>query len=424
MGKRGYNLNSINTKTKLWIWLLAESILLSACGSETSNQKPEEKAAIQTEEKTKEDLRVIKEEIVDTEQEEKNNSGYFSDYQGGEFDEYGEQYSLMETEDSEFAVTLYDKENNVVYTETLPILPWIEEKTDDILQIGMSGGDISSLIFYFDKKRAKVSPYYTESFYLRDNYIAYMEDESTLVLTDIFEDNELYMEISRNFSDSRQIGGMHHSIKDITMITLNGQDVVMLEYYEGKERELITDIVPIGDEGGAIVFDESDEIEKDYEILKYNICFPVRYDFENVNPIVKEHVEYELCNNEEISQKYGRKLGISMDYHTFDFNDDGLDDYLLCIDRELYDGGVKHWIEIYITKQERGWIAGQETVDEMVRQVLKLNLPLCNQVEETEHKQIMVLDEQINGYYTIVLSGTNLILRYDDQYDRYEFCDQ
>lgn len=50
-----------------------------------------------------------------------------------------------------------------------------------------------------------------------------MEDESTLVLTDIFEDNELYMGISRNFSDSRQIGGMHHSIKDITMITLNGQ---------------------------------------------------------------------------------------------------------------------------------------------------------------------------------------------------------
>lgn len=60
----------------------------------------------------------------------------------------------------------------------------------------------------------------------------------------------------------------------------------------------------------------------------------------------------------------------------------------------------------------------------MVRQVLELNLPLCNQVEETEHKQIMVLDEQINGYYTIVISGTNLILRYDDQYDRYEFCDQ
>lgn len=55
---------------------------------------------------------------------------------------------------------------------------------------------------------------------------------------------------------------------------------------------------------------------------------------------------------------------------------------------------------------------------------MELNLPLCNQVEETEHKQITAIDEQINGYYTIVLSGTNLILRYDDQYDRYEFRDQ
>ena len=410
------NSSSISIKTRLWVWLLVESILLSSCGSENSNQKPEEIV--------EESLGVIKEETGETEQEGKNSSGNFSTYQEREFDEYGNQYSRIETEDGKFAVTLYDKENNAVHMEVLPILPWIEEKTDNILQIGMSGGDISSLVFYFDKERAKVSPYYTESFYLRDNYIAYMEDESTFVLTDIFEDGELYMEISRNFSDSRQIGGMHHSIKNVTMITLNGQDVVVLEYYEGEERELISDIIPIDDNGGAIIFDELDEIENDYEILKYNICLPVRYDFENVNSIIKKHVEYEVANNEEISQKCGRELEISMDYHTFDFNDDGLDDYLLCIDRELYDGRVEHWIHIYIAKQERGWIAGQEMVDEMVRQVLELNLPLGNQVEEIEHKQIMVLDEQINGYYTIVLPESNLILRYDDRYDRYEFCNQ
>ncbi len=387
-----------------------------------SSRKPEEKTTIQTEENTKENPRVIKEETVDTEYEGKNSSGCFSTYQRREFDEYGDQYSLTETEDGEFAVTLYDKENNVVHTEVLPMLPWVSEVSDKILQIGMSGGDISSLIFYFDKERAKVSPYYTESFYLRDNYIAYMEDESTLVLTDIFEDNELHMEISRDFSDSRQIGGMHHSIKDITMITLNGRNVVVLEYYEGEERELISDIIPLDEE--EIVFNELDEIERNYEFLKYDICSPVLYDFEKINPIVKKHIEYEVCNNEEISQKYGKELEVSVDYHTFDFNDDGLDDYLLCVDRELYDGREEHWIHIYITKQERGWIAGREMVDEMVKQVLELNLPLYNQVEEIEHKQIMVLDEQISGYYTIVLPESNLILRYDDQYDRYEFCDQ
>lgn len=330
------------------------------------------------------------------------------------------------TEEGDFEVTLYDKENNAVHVEAFAILPWIEEKTNNILQIGISGGDISSLIFYFDKERAKVSPYYTESFYLRDNYIAYMEDESTLILTDIFEDGELYMEISRDFSDSRQLGGMHHSIKDVTMITLNGRDAVVLEYYEGEDRELISDIIPLDEEGKELVFDELDEIERDYEILKDDICTPALYDFENVNPVVKKYIENVVGSNEELSQKYGKELKIAMDYHTFDFDDDGLNDYLLCIDRELYDGRVEHWIEIYVTRQEsRGWIGRErEMVEEMVYNRLRLNLPQYNQVEENGHKQVMILDERVNGYYMIVLPGSNLILRYNDRYNEYRFCDQ
>lgn len=415
----------INIKTKLWIWLVAVSFLLSACGSEISNRETEEKPAFPIEKKVTENPEVIKEEIVETEPEEKNAFEDFSTYQKGKFDKFGEQYSLIETEDGEYEVTLYDKENNVVHTEILPKLPWIEEKTDNILQIGITGGNITALIFYYDKERAIVSPFYTESFYLRDNYVAYMKDESTLVLTDIFEDGELYMEVSRNFSDSLHLGGMRLSIKDITMITLNGRDVVVLEYYEGKERELISDIIPLDEEEEEIVFDELDEIERNYKILKYDICIPVLYDFENVNLVVKKHIEYELHNNEKISQKYGRELKIAMDYHIFDFDDDGLDDYLLCIDRELYDGSVEHWIEIYVTRQERGWIGSEhEIVEEMAYRVLELNLPLGNRVGENGHKQVMILDEQTNGYYAIVLPGSNLILRYDDRYSEYEFCNQ
>ena len=415
----------INIKTKLWIWLVAVSFLLSACGSEISNRETEEKPTFPIEKKVTENPEVIKEEIVETEPEEKNAFEDFSTYQKGKFDKFGEQYSLIETEDGEYEVTLYDKENNVVHTEILPKLPWIEEKTDNILQIGITGGNITALIFYYDKERAIVSPFYTESFYLRDNYVAYMKDESTLVLTDIFEDGELYMEVSRNFSDSLHLGGMRLSIKDITMITLNGRDVVVLEYYEGKERELISDIIPLDEEEEEIVFDELDEIERNYKILKYDICIPVLYDFENVNPVVKKHIEYELQNNEKISQKYGRELKIAMDYHIFDFDDDGLDDYLLCIDRSLYDGRVEHWIEIYVTRQVRGWIGSDdEIVEEMASPVLELNLPLGNRVGENGHKQVMILDEQTNGYYAIVLPGSNLILRYDDRYSEYEFCNQ
>ena len=60
--------------------------------------------------------------------------------------ETGEQYSLVETEYGEYVITLYDKGNNVVHTETYSKLPWCAEITDNILQIGLTGGDIGSLI--------------------------------------------------------------------------------------------------------------------------------------------------------------------------------------------------------------------------------------------------------------------------------------
>ncbi len=425
--------SSTDIKTKLCILLVTMSTLLSACGNEMSDPKPESDQTIQIDESITEKSEVIKEKTVDTKLEEKKDSGNHSAYRKGAYDEYGDQYSRIEVEDGKYEVTLYDSGNKVVYQDILPKFPWIYEMTDNILQIGMSGGSLSAYIFYYDKERAVVSPYYADSFYLRDNYIAYMKDEKTMVLTDIFEDDELYMEITRNFSDSRYLGGMYLSIKDITWITLNGQDVVVLEYYQGETRELMLEIVPISDEGEVIIYNDLEEIEKEYGIFEENICSPVLYDFENVHPTVKAHVEYEIQNNEELSQKHGKNLKILLDYHIFDFNCDGLDDYLLCIERELYDGRMEHWIEIYITSQERiyvtrqeneGFVTTQKLGDEIVQSVLELNLPLNGQLEGTEHKRIMVLNKKTEGYYAIVLPESNLILKFDDEYGKYKFCDQ
>lgn len=149
------------------------------------------------------------------------------------------------------------------------------------------------------------------------------------------------------------------------------------------------------------------------------------HDFENVHPTIKAHAEYEMQNHGEICQKYGKQLKISLDYHTFDFDDDGLDDYLLCVDRELYDGRVEHWIEIYVTKRQRGYVfATQKMEDEIVSSVLEVNLPQTDQIEDDGHKQIVVLNEKTEGYYDIVLPWSNLILKYDAWDNRYEFCDQ
>ena len=354
--------NFSDIKIRLWGLLLIGGALSSSCGNETENQNREENPIVQIEENIIENQKSKRAEEKEVQSNEKGSSDNDIAYQKGEFDKYGEQYSLTEIEDGEYEVTLYDKENKVVHTETFTKLPWISEMTDNILQIGLSLGSPAPYIYYYDKERAVVSPCYPDSFYLKDNYVAYMRDVNTLIVKDIFEDNGLYMEISRNFSDSQNLGGLYLAIKDITWITLKGLDVLVLEYHEGEDRELLTEVIPI-ENGEAVSYNELDELEKEYDILEYDICSPVLYDFENVHPTIKAHAEYEMRNHEEICQKYGKQLNMSLDYHTFDFNDDG-------------------------------------------------------------HKQIVVLNEKIEGYYDIVLSWSNLVLKYDACYNRYKFCDQ
>lgn len=405
--------------------LFAGGLLLSACGKETENHQQETREEItvpQEEVAVTESAGTVHEEAAKPQPKGDSPSGNDAVYEKGRFDTYGEQYSLIEIEEGEYEVTLYDKEDHVVHRESFLKLPWVSEMTDNILQIGMANGLPATLyIYYFDKERAIVSRCYSDPFYLRDHYGAYMKDEKTLVLTDLFEEKELHREISRDFSDSM----MYLAIKEITWITLHGQDVVVLEYFAGEDKELITELIPVWEEDAPTYY-QAEDIAKEYEVLRDGICDSVRYDFENAHPTVREDIKYELQNHEEIAQKYGKNLQIAVDYHLFDFNDDGLDDYLVCVDRELYDGRTEHWIKIYITREERGWITKEEMGDVTVRSALWLNLPTSGQREESGHKQITVLKEQTEGFYSIVLPETNLILRYQAQAygGEYLFCDQ
>lgn len=406
--------------------LFAGGVLLSACGKETGNHKQEtqeEIAVPQAKATVAQSAEIVHEGAARPQPEEESPSENDTADGKGSFDTYGEQYSLIEVEEGEYEVTLYDTENHVVHRESFLKLPWVSEMTDDILQIGMANGSPATLyIYYFDKERAIVSGCYSDPFYLRDHYGAYMKDEKTLVLTDLFEEKELHREIHRDFSDSMM---QYLAIKEMTWITLQGQDVVVLEYFAGEDRELITELIPVWEEDAPTYYQEED-IVKEYEVLRDDICDSVCYDFENVHPTVREDIKYELQNHEEIAQKYGKNLQIAVDYHLFDFNDDGLDDYLVCIDRELYDGRTAHRIKIYITREERGWITKEEMGDVTVRSALWLDLPTSGQREESGHKQITVLREQKEGFHAIVLPETNLILRYQEQAygGEYRFCDQ
>ena len=160
-----------------------------------------------------------------------------------------------------------------------------------------------------------------------------------------------------------------------------------------------------------IPFCDFSDIVKNHEILTYDICSFPKYDYENT-PLAEYIEEQYVAYNEEMSEKIGMPLSLTIDYHQFDFNDDGLEDYLLCVNGSLFSGSAGNTVELYIQEEEG-----------TVREVLDITLRLINPYSLTGHETLTVLDEKTDGYYAIVLPESNRILRYDKEKDWYKFHD-
>lgn len=154
---------------------------------------------------------------------------------------------------------------------------------------------------------------------------------------------------------------------------------------------------------------EFEDIEKEHEILAYDISTSPRYDYENT-PLLEE-IELWKRSDEEYVLEHGPEYEMEVDYHVFDFNDDGIDDYVLCTDGILYSGSAGHGVEIYVGRGNGG-----------VERVLALTLRYHNPNEPSGHERFTVLNEKTCGFYAIVIpGGTNRILRYDPETRAYEF---
>lgn len=154
---------------------------------------------------------------------------------------------------------------------------------------------------------------------------------------------------------------------------------------------------------------EFDDIVNEHEILAYDISILPRYDYENTP--LRDKIEELKWENDQIVKERGTEYEMEVDYHVFDFNDDGIEDYVLCIDGILYSGSAGHSVEIYVGKEEGG-----------VKKVLGLTLRYHNDNMPSGHERFTVLNEKTCGFYAIVIpGGTNRILRYDPETGHYEF---
>lgn len=165
-------------------------------------------------------------------------------------------------------------------------------------------------------------------------------------------------------------------------------------------------------------------IEENHEILEYDICAEPRYDWENIllreeeklRKAAEDHERYEEMRRNSKENlcliEYGFEYeyvpeDFELDYFPFDFNDDGLEDYLVCISSWEYCGSGGNSVRIYV--QEEGG-------------TLKQVLSITSRLHQGDgiHARFTVLNEKTDGYYAIVLPS-NRILRYDSDTDWYEF---
>lgn len=317
-----------------------------------------------------------------------------------------------------YNLTLYDKAGKEVYSCICPKEPWIKEVSEEILEVGISTGSPATYVFYFNRDTSEISDVYFNSILLENKYVVYMEDNGEFILTDIFKKGQLYKKIVRDFSKTI------NSTAAIINIEFLDDNHILLQYYKGSEMIEESEIIELTIQNESEPIEESleimsrvqmydlynfeSDIEAKHKILKYNICASPKYDYENT--LLKEYLANDIKQDKELCNKLPELIPLTIDYHLFDFNDDGLEDYLVCYTGGAWVGSAGNVVQIYI-QESNG----------LLKKILDINMRLHNDSLSGKHHDFTVLDEKTNGYYALVLPDSHRILRYSVESERYEF---
>ena len=136
----------------------------------------------------------------------------------------------------DYELTLFSEQGEEIFSERYPVEPRFKEINKGVIEIALNTGSSSTYVFFFDKKKGKVSDIFFTPILFGDNYIAFMKNE-VLVLTDMFEQERLYIEISRDFSK------VANPISAVINIALIDANAISLKYYKGSDFDEVSEII-------------------------------------------------------------------------------------------------------------------------------------------------------------------------------------
>lgn len=142
-----------------------------------------------------------------------------------------------------YEIVLYDSWGNVVDTTWSPVEPVICNVTDELVEIVISVGSPAHYIFYFDKRNNMVSDTFFNPILIDNRYIATYEEyesEKKVIIRDLFDENEFYMEVIRDFSP-----GTIMFFNSTVSIEVLDKKNFLIEYLEGEDYKTVKEIIPI-----------------------------------------------------------------------------------------------------------------------------------------------------------------------------------
>lgn len=157
-------------------------------------------------------------------------------------------------------------------------------------------------------------------------------------------------------------------------------------------------------------------LEKYYNVLEYSITTVPRDDY--YSTALKEYLKEDIELSEEIRAEHQGAYPLKIDYHLFDFNDDGIEDYLVCMHESKWSWRGKNMVSVNMVR-----IYIQEK-NGTLRCVFEEGIHLHDSDMRYSHAPMTVLEEKTGGYYILALPESEIILEYNEESGKYELYER
>ncbi|MDE6749737.1 MAG: TipC family immunity protein [Lachnospiraceae bacterium] len=157
-------------------------------------------------------------------------------------------------------------------------------------------------------------------------------------------------------------------------------------------------------------------LEKYYHVLEYSITTAPRDDY--YSTVLKEYLKEDNELSEKIRDEHPGESPLMIDYHLFDFNDDDIEDYLVCMHQSKWSRLDENWVNVNMVR-----IYIQEK-NGTLRCVFEDYIHLHDRDTKYSHVPMTVLEEKTGGYYILALPESEIILEYNEESGKYEYYER